>query len=268
MHPPMELPDWETFENQVQKLRASFDDSRDILFRGHEDSGYELCTTLERAGCPNMSFREYYSLAVHNVCPAVETFTGTKWDVPPYGGDVEKIFTSFDGFSLRQFPGIEFYRYLVYLRHHGFPSPLLDWTRSPYVAAFFAFRKPGTALKRSIYAYIERPLGFKPTSSDKPMMRSIGPYVRSHQRHFRQQSNYTMAALFTPAGWSFHPHQAIIGQKEWDVVWKFNLPSTERPKVLTHLNDYDLNAFSLFNSDEALLETMWFREYEINSRMK
>jgi hypothetical protein len=50
---------------------------------------------------------------------------------------------------------------------------------------------------------------------------------------------------------------------EQDFLWKFNLPSAERVKVLRLLNDYNLNAFSLFDSEESLLETMWFREYAL-----
>ena len=52
----------------------------------------------------------------------------------------------------------------------------------------------------------------------------------------------------------------MFGTRGRDTLWKFNLPSTERVKVLRLLNEYNLNAFSLLDSEETLLETMWFRE--------
>jgi hypothetical protein len=96
------------------------------------------------------------------------------------------------------------------------------------------------------------------------MMFSVGPYVRSHSRHFRQQSDYTIACAYNQGPeWKFHPHDSLIGSRgDWqDVLWKFNLPSSEGPTILNLLNQYNLNAFSLFDSDESLLESMWFREY-------
>jgi hypothetical protein len=41
----------------------------------------------------------------------------------------------------------EFGAFLNLLQHHGYPMPMLDWTYSPYVAAFFAYR--GLLLKNA-----------------------------------------------------------------------------------------------------------------------
>jgi hypothetical protein len=108
------------------------------------------------------------------------------------------------------------------------------------------------------------PHGHKGGAIGAPAMRPIGAFVRSHPRHFRQQSDYTICGGFDETiGWKFHPHESVLGSRgdKQDVLWKFNLPSSEWIEVLGQLGDYNLNAFSLFDSEEALLETMWFQNF-------
>jgi hypothetical protein len=126
------LPNWEAFTAELQRIRDELIKNAsgkppDLLFRGQSDSSWPLTTTLERADCEGMSFDEYYRLTVHRVRPTVEALTGATWDVPDYDVSMEQVFRGDrELFSLRRFPSVTFYRYMVYLRHHGFPSPLLD----------------------------------------------------------------------------------------------------------------------------------------------
>lgn len=269
----IDCPGWKSFEDELQTLREVLADSApdkrcpELLFRGQSDSEWELTTTLERAGCQGMSFDAYYRRAVSRVRPAVETFTGVKWDVADYSIPlVESFRTDRELFSLHRFPSVELYRYLVYLRHNGFPSPLLDWTASVHVAAFFAFREDRKAKARSIYVYCERPEGLKGGAVGEPAMRPIGAYVRSHRRHFRQRSDYTICAKFEPdSGWHFHQHDPVFFNRKQDFLFKYDIPSSERIEVLRRLDEYNLNAFSLFDTEETLLETMWFREHDLKN---
>jgi hypothetical protein len=269
------VPNWDAFTAELQRLRDELTKnfpgkSPELLFRGQSDSSWSLQTTLERADCSGMSFDDYYRLTVTRVRPTVEALTDATWDVPEYDLAMEQAFRSDrELFSLRRFPSLGFYRYMAYLRHHGFPSPLLDWTSSIHVASFFAFRPTGDAA-RSIYVYCERPIGIKGGAVGEPAMRPVGKYVRTHDRHFRQQSDYTICAAFDEKGpgWRFHPHDEVFWSRgKQDYVWKFDLPATQRVAVLKILDQYNLNAFSLFDSQETLLETMWMREQVLETEV-
>jgi hypothetical protein len=270
----IEIPDWEMFEQKVRELRTKYTkESSPLLFRGQGNSKWSLTTTLERSGAQHMLFREYYTLVCASIAPEVRTFA--RVDVPTFDPLwCAKYFLKANLlYEIGDVFPIATYRYMAYLRHFGFPSPLLDWSRSPFVAAFFAFRDdPGgqKAEKRSIFAYCERPVATKGGTLGQPHIRTMGPYVETHERHFRQRCDYTICGTFNEDyGWRFDSHQAVFDQQHpaQDRLWRFDLPSSERRKVLGALGDYNLNAFSLFGSEESLLETMWLREYVLRKRL-
>jgi hypothetical protein len=106
-----------------------------------------------------------------------------------------------------------------------------------------------------------KPEGYKTWASNTPRIRSLGSFVRSDPRHFRQQSNYTICGNFDQS-WQFRQHDEVFNTRRigQDFLWKFNLPSTERRKILEVLNGYNLNGFSLFDSVESLIETIWLQQ--------
>lgn len=253
-------PNWEAFEQSLKPLRSQY--GRNLLFRGQADSTWRLLTTLERSGAGGMRFDDYYRL-VCTVAPEIKAFANI--EAPRYAQSQVDSFANpqllWDGL----FPEYDLYRYLAYLRHHGFPSPLLDWSRSPFVAAFFAFRESNSATTRAIFAYCESPEGTRSQTIGEATIHHLGPYIQTHHRHFRQQCDYTICARFEKdlQHWMYDAHQEAFesARLKEHLLWKFEIPSIEREKVLGLLNDYNLNAFSLFGSEEGLLETMWFREY-------
>jgi hypothetical protein len=159
---------------------------------------------------------------------------------------------------------------MAYLRHHGFPSPLLDWSRSPYVAAFFAFRATtGTSDRVAIFAYRENEGEGKVTSSGSPQIVQLDQYVSTHARHFRQQCQYTVCVQYGISSFYFGEqdgngliyadHESVFENpitKKQDRLWRFTLPRSLRPTVLAELNEFNLNAYSLFGSEDALVETL------------
>jgi hypothetical protein len=170
--------------------------------------------------------------------------------------------------------------FMAYLRHHGFPSPLLDWSRSPYVAAFFAFEwRDPCAEEVAIYTFREY-TGPMPNATVTTMPHALGigsGLLGTSARHWKQRSEYTLCARKVSSDRSldshvFADHEEAInipgfipeGDEETDVadagnaVAKYTVPARERGTALACLAEKGITRGELFTDDvENLLEDLW-----------
>lgn len=100
---------WDDFK------KHALQQAQGTVYRG-QSQNWALQTSFHRAGRADLV--DY----LDRILPDVERYTGAT---------TGKSVNLSDYYALGGF--------LNLLQHHGFPTPLLDWTNSPYVAAFFAF---------------------------------------------------------------------------------------------------------------------------------
>jgi hypothetical protein len=255
---------WEDFEKVALRAISDTKEIRDKkgvhvdypLFRGVSDSRYPLKSSLERLGKAT-SLSEYYH-TIKVVHKYTETVTGKKWNL-----DTEVPLGSFN------FPAYEF---MAYLRQNGFPSPLVDWTRSPYIAAFFAFRnvyhKPVDGGYVSIFAFRENCGNGKSWTGQKPHVHTLGPSIATCRTHYLQQSEYSICVRKKDGEIHFANYEDVGYGKddegsEQDVLVKYDIPISEQTKVLKILDLMNITAYSLFDSEPSLMDTLALREFVI-----
>ena len=262
----VDLDCWESFEKHVASIFITWQKLKDEKkynqwstprFRGHSDADWKLETTLERFARKSVDTEHYFKM-LRDIRPAVISLTGKSWDIP-------------EKFEAGRLPPLG-YEFMIYLRHHGFPSPLLDWTRSPYVAAFFAFRsqeKPKND-KVAIYSYVQHFCHQEVFDDEAPTIHGLGPYAVTHKRHYAQQCEYSICQERIDRRYVYSNHETAVSSGNnsgQGPMTKYVLPMSERVKVLKVLQRMNVTAFSLFGSEESLMETLAYQEIETSPLM-
>lgn len=261
---------WEEFISQVNNLKRDlelvekefpYQYIRGWIFRGQRDSSWGLESTIERFYRTNygrvdsISSGQYFR-NLSKIIPLLNTLSQSKFD-----RTIDMPESRNFGWSLKTL------ELIYYLRHHGFPTPILDWSRSFWVAAFFAFHDADPQKDVSIYAYNESIVGVRGGWVGEAQINTLGHYVQTHRRHFLQQSEYTVCmsqhGVEEEKQLFFVPHEEAISTNPHDhPLKKFILSGHEKVKVLRLLDEANINPYTLFGSEESLMAMLAFREID------
>ena len=207
------------------------------IYRGQSDSTWPLKSSLFRTDIANNASDVvgYVNHVLPQVQEPVEAWSGKSWNLADFHGLAE---------------------FLAYLQHYGFPTPLLDFSASPYVAAYCAFAgvdhfKPKSD-EVAIYRFSRRLWMDKfnektDIANTSPTVSVLMPYIQGNHKLALQQGLFLWANTSDIEG-----HVKSYEEFEGQYLSKYTLSVTDRPRVIRELSLMGISAVQLDPSIESV----------------
>lgn len=246
-HSELNIESWTQFREVLD--RAEYES---WAFRGHSDSNWKLYSTISRY---------FIDFGIHK----------DAWPQQEYRS--LRIFRRKAHLLLTRVPNDgDSFQWLALMQHHGAPTRLLDFTWSPYVAAFFALER--ATAKAAIWAIFPPKLNNRMVrtirASQKIEEDEIGPWIEgNYEQHFLpnrkqiviigepQQMNQRLVAqmgTFVMPGVLDKPIEEIAPPA---AVVKFTLETSKmRRDAMKELYNMNITPYSLFPGVDGLARSL------------
>lgn len=243
----------EDYRKQILQLRSELDQDATILFRGQSNESWTIESSLERYGVSEIECEEYYR-TIDRYKPLINPIIENRFERKFTRGGYPFDFSRYDEGSW-ELPEME---YLAYLRHHGFPTPLVDFSMSCFIALFFAcedFNQPkiDKRVNGKVFLYASQ---ISVHGNKIPELRRIGRYVEAGKRHFAQQSNYLLPIEYTDE-WKFIPFmRAMEDQHNKAVLREVTISKDVKVELMRALHEMNINRYTMYLNEDALIKSL------------
>lgn len=219
--------------------------NKSLIFRGQSDSSWPLRTSFHRTNRRDLS---RYSKEDMTQLNKFLTLSGNR---------------KFDLSNANEFAEL-----MSLAQHHGYPTPLLDWSLSPLVAAFFAFRtvkREDTEGAVRIYFFDYRKWElegqkYRSLSIDDPRysLTMLDIHSQGNLRVLPQQSLFTFTNITDVERW-ITAHE----QDGREFIKAYDIAKSSAKDALNDLDNMNINAASLFPGLDGSFEALRGRLFRI-----
>lgn len=218
---------WEEYKQIVSNFLKQ---KRYIYFRGQSNAIWRLETTfLRRTEKSGTTLAVYDEVIIPQLIHPVREKYGKKFDIRnPH----------------------EYGSFLSLLQHYGFPTPLLDWTLCPYIAAYFAFKYPAEYVKVFVFDaeswhQPRHALPIRQVQSPYIHVTTVEPYDAGNPRVIAQKGKFTLNTTPDMEGFIMdHPANIFIQDNE-SFIQSIKMHRDEKIKAMHDLHLLGINENSL-----------------------